>query len=137
MTTICCLRRLYRRFQAAFSAPFLFLLLALVLPPTPTDAKTASGDFQLSGVNSEAVLTSFAISPYGRGWLGVTLSSKEMYETEQSLKIHLFQDTQWSAFQKALLCTDRKKLAIETLNVEFHHQEQEGKQYEHYLRVPF
>ncbi len=130
MAASCCLRCVYRRFQAAFSAPFFFFLLALVLPPTRIDAKTVSGDFQLSGVNSEAVLTSFAISPYGRGWMGITLSSKEMYETEQSLKIHLFQDTQWSAFQKALLCTDRKKLAIETLNVEFHHSEHEEESYQ-------
>lgn len=52
-----------------------------------------------------------------------------MYETEQSLKVHLYKDTNWSKFQKELLCTDKRKHAEQTLNVEFHYHEHEDKKW--------
>jgi len=73
----------YRNWRFAFPA-LLLLVFSLQLPPT--HSKTVSGDVKLTGQYSEAVLASFAISPYGRGWMGITLSSKDMYETENTLK---------------------------------------------------
>ena len=89
-------------------------------------AKKVTGNVKLSGVNSEALLTKFAISPYGKGWMGITLQSVEMYETERFLKIHLYQDTNWTAFKRELTCKDKAQHAKQSVGVEFHYTETGG-----------
>ena len=101
---------------------FLLLPFSLVIP---TNAKTVSGDVRLSGQYSEAILTSFAISPYARGWMGISLNSKDVYDNEQDLKIHLYQDTNWSKFQKELLCSDKSKHSVASHRLEFRYNDKQ------------
>jgi hypothetical protein len=98
------------------------LLFSLVIP---TNAKTVSGDVRLSGQYSEAILTSFAISPHARGWMGISLNSKDMYDNEQALKIHLYQDTNWGKFQKELLCSDKSKHSVASHGLQFRFEDKE------------
>jgi hypothetical protein len=92
--------------------------LLLILPVT-IEARKTSGSFVLSGVNSEYVLGSFALSAYARGWIDITLASKDMYDHERSLKLHFFLDNDWSKFKKAQTCSDRIKLARQTMDISF------------------
>eukprot|EP00545_Synedropsis_sp_CCMP1620_P002627 CAMPEP_0119009404 /NCGR_PEP_ID=MMETSP1176-20130426/4339_1 /TAXON_ID=265551 /ORGANISM="Synedropsis recta cf, Strain CCMP1620" /LENGTH=509 /DNA_ID=CAMNT_0006961913 /DNA_START=70 /DNA_END=1599 /DNA_ORIENTATION=+ len=87
------------------------LLVVLLLQLQSTTARKKSGDFVLSGVNSEHVLGSFALSPHARGWFDLTLSSEKMYDNEQNLKLQFFTDENWSQFLKATTCDEKVKLA--------------------------
>lgn len=95
------------------------LLLLLLTLPLLAQAKKVSGDFRLNGVQSEKVLAKFALSPYARGSLNLTLSSPDMYENEQFLKLHLFMDTQWSKVRKAQLCQEKIQFTQKTIPVVF------------------
>lgn len=95
------------------------LLLSLLLLVSAADARQTSGNFVLSGVNSEQTLGSFALSPQARGWFDIMMSSKEMYANERNLKLHFFLDTNWSKFKKATTCDEKIKLAKETHNINF------------------
>ena len=82
-------------------------------------AKKVSGSFKLTGEHSEHVLTSFAVVPTGAR-LSVNLSTgKQMYEEEQYLRFHLFQDTDWPKFQKALTCEDRVRFTLQQQRITF------------------
>jgi hypothetical protein len=82
------------------------------------EAKKVSGDFQLSGVNTEIVLASFALLPSG-GRFEATLIAAHMYENERSLMVRAYRDTEWRKFLKEPLCTGKTKLAKETRSVTF------------------
>jgi len=76
------------------------------------EAKTTSGKFRLSGVNTEYVLGSFAISPRKMGTLKVEFKSKDPYDQNKDLFVRLFRDDKWSEFQKAPSCTEKVPLSI-------------------------
>lgn len=70
-------------------------------------AKTISGDFRLSGLDTEYVLGSFAVSPQKMGHMSVQFSSNESYELSKDVFVRLVKDDEWPKFQKAPSCTDK------------------------------
>lgn len=97
----------------------LTLITFLWVIPIMVEGRKKSGSFVLSGVNSEFTLASFALSGYAWGWMDLRLSSKDMYENERNLKLHLYTDENWSKFQKATTCEEKVKLARSTQSTNF------------------
>lgn len=91
----------------------LFLSFLLLLPWN-TEAKTTSGKFRLSGLNTEQILGSFAISANKIGHMKVVFKSKEPYQLNKDLTVRLYRDDQWKSYNKAPSCTD--KVPFATLN---------------------
>ena len=75
-------------------------------------AKTTSGKFRLSGVNTEYVLGSFAVSPRKMGTLKVEFKSKDPYDQNKEVFVRLFRDDKWSEYQKAPSCTEKIPLSL-------------------------
>ena len=96
----------------------LFLLLLLDTPATMM-AKKVSGDFKLSGVNSEKVLTSFAVRPEHGAKFELSLSASDMYETERFLKLRLFKDDAWTNHLKVMTCQDKIRHATHSIDIVF------------------
>jgi len=82
-------------------------------------AKKVSGKVKLSGVNTEHVLTKFAVSAYAKGNVEVRLISPTMYENEKRLRWHLYEDTDWPKWKRETLCTDKVRLAKRAFAVSF------------------
>jgi hypothetical protein len=97
----------------------LCILLVFLLIVSITESRRTSGEFVLSGVNSEHKLSSFALSPYARGWFDVTLSSPSMYENEQYLKLYFYTDANWNQVLRATTCEEKVKLAKESRPIRF------------------
>lgn len=81
------------------------------------DAKETSGKFKLSGLNTEYVLGSFAVSANKMGHLSVEFKSKEPYQLNKDFYVRLFRDDQWADYQKAPSCTDKVPFAISSEQV--------------------
>lgn len=92
-----------------------------------------SGDFKLSGLNTEFVLGSFAVSPKKVGHVSVTLTSKEPYSLNKDLFVRLIRDDKWSQFQKAPSCTEKVPFSIINEQV---NQEHKHKHYETEIAMP-
>ena len=71
-----------------------------------------SGKFRLSGLNTEYIMGSFAVSPNKMGHMKVVFKSKEPYQLNKDLYVRLFRDDQWSAYQKAPSCTEKVPYSI-------------------------
>mmetsp|Transcript_13829 Transcript_13829/g.32302 ORF Transcript_13829/g.32302 Transcript_13829/m.32302 type:complete len:485 (+) Transcript_13829:93-1547(+) len=71
------------------------------------EAKTTSGKFHLSGLDTEYVLGSFAVSARKMGTLKVEFKSKEPYDDNKDLFVRLFRDDKWSDYKKAPSCTEK------------------------------
>jgi len=84
------------------------------------DAKTVSGDFRLSGVNTEHVLATFAVDTEG-AIMTVEFKADKMYENEQALQLRIFRDSDWPAWLKSATCTDKIRKATQstTLSLEY------------------
>jgi Rhodopsin-like GPCR transmembrane domain len=93
--------------------PILLLIVSIA------ESRRTSGEFVLSGVNSEQTLSSFALSPYARGWFDVTLSSPTLYENEQNLKLYYFTDENWNQVLRATTCEEKVKLAKDSRPIRF------------------
>jgi len=76
------------------------------------EAKTISGKFRLSGIDTEYVLGSFAVSPRKMGTLRVGFKSKEPYDQNKDLFVRLIRDDNWSDFKKAPSCTEKTPYSI-------------------------
>jgi hypothetical protein len=74
--------------------------------------KVVSGDFKLSGLNTEYVLGSFAVSPKKVGHATVTFTSKDPYQMNKDLFVRLIRDDKWSSFLKAPSCTEKVPFSI-------------------------
>jgi hypothetical protein len=74
---------------------------------SPSLAKVVSGDFRLSGLNTEYVLGSFAISANKQGSMLVKLTSKAPYQMNKDVFVRLIRDDKWPDYQKAPSCTDK------------------------------
>ncbi|GKY98307.1 hypothetical protein MPSEU_000788300 [Mayamaea pseudoterrestris] len=96
----------------------LYLLLLLLLQIQLAESKAISGDFRLSGLKSEYVLSTFSVMPSG-GRVKLHLVSHGMYEDESHLKFRLYRDVEWPAYLQATTCMDRIKHAKITQNVSF------------------
>lgn len=114
------------------SGLILILFWAFALVPL-VDGKVTSGDFRLSGVETEKVLGSFAVSPNERGLIKVFFSSKEPYYNEQALKLRLFRDDKWPQYQKEPMCPDKAKLADQMFPV---NMEPKGGRFEFETTIP-
>lgn len=88
------------------------VLLACLLLPWTAESKTTSGKFRLSGLNTEYVLGSFAISANKVGHVKVVFKSKEPYQLNKDLNVRLYRDDQWKNYNKAPSCTDKMPFSI-------------------------
>ena len=88
--------------------------------------KTVSGDFRLSGLKSDYLLTSFAVVPEGAR-VQLTMTASSIYEQERFLKLRLYKDTEWAKFQGLQTCTDKIRLAQQSLQVGFDWTESQWK----------
>ena len=93
---------------------FVLLLLCPLI-----HSRKSSGDFVLSGVNSEKTLSSFALSPHARGWFDIILYCDSMYENEQNLRLYFFTDESWKKALQATTCEDKVGFAKETQRLSF------------------
>jgi len=101
-------------------------LLSLFLWLPLATSKTVSGDFRLSGVDSTAVLTTFAVVPDGAR-VKVNLTASHMYENERFLKLRLYRDVEWPKYLKSYVCVDRIRVAQHTQDISFSHNSQTNK----------
>lgn len=97
------------------------LLLSFLLC---TDAKVSSGNLLLTGENSVALLTKFAVSAEESGSLRLQLkinAERGMYVDERQLKITLFNDeaTSWTKAKKAVTCGDKLQFSKNSVPVVF------------------
>jgi hypothetical protein len=76
------------------------------------EAKTTSGKLRLSGLNTEHVLGSFAVSPRKMGTLTVEFKSKEPYDQNKDLYVRLIRDDKWNDFKKAPSCTEKVPFSL-------------------------
>lgn len=109
------------------------IVLLLALLPTLCSAKVISGDFRLSGLNTEYVLGSFAISPKKVGHVSLTFTSDRPYQMNKDLFVRLIRDDNWPAFQKAPSCTDKVPFSIINEQVS---QEHKHKTYQAEVAMP-
>jgi hypothetical protein len=96
-------------------------------------AKTTSGEFRLSGLNTEYVLGSFAVDAKHIGYMKMVLKARDPYQTNKDLNVRLFRDDKWSAYQKAPSCTD--KVPFSRINEPVTLQ-RKGKHYETVIAMP-
>lgn len=96
----------------------LLISVILLLLLHSSQAKKVSDDFKLSGVNTEYVVTSFAIAPVGAK-VKFTLTSPIPYDREVDLSFRIYRDDQWPKFNKLQLCTDKVRLAHKTFHIQF------------------
>jgi hypothetical protein len=82
-----------------------------------SSAKEISGDFRLSGLNTENVLGSFAISPKVRGAMKITFTSKDPYKDSRTVRIRMYKDDQWPAFKREPSCAEKVPHAIQSKQV--------------------
>lgn len=114
-------------------SPFLlFLVLVLSLLGLST-AKVVSGDFKLSGLNTEHVLGSFAVSANKLGHVAVTLKSKDPYQMNKDLYVRLYKDDAWPKYQKASSCTEKAPFSMTNERVSQH---KKGRHYEAEIAMP-
>lgn len=66
-----------------------------------------SNDFKLSGLNTEYVLGSFAVTAGKMGYMKVKLQSKDPYQLNKDLNVRLISDENWKKFEKEPSCTEK------------------------------
>jgi len=91
---------------------YLIWFFCLSLLFSSAGAKTISGDFKLSGLDTEYVLGAFAISPGKIGHMNVKFTSKEPYQLNKDLNVRLYRDDKWPAYQKAPSCTEKAPISM-------------------------
>ena len=96
------------------------ILLVLLLQSASLlcHAKVVSGNFKLSGVHTEIVLGSFAVTP-GGSRLKVRFTSPTPYDMESSLRLRMYRDTEWPEFSRRQLCTEKVQLAKQSAPLNF------------------
>jgi hypothetical protein len=92
------------------STMFLIAFLLLLQMSNTCSAKKISGNFQLSGRQTEVVLGSFAVIPTGARF-ELSMIAYGQYDTPDSVMVRAYRDTEWDIYQKELLCTDKTKHA--------------------------
>ena len=102
--------------------PLLFLsYLAILLSPdsVAVDAKVVSGDVRLDGVNTEATLTKFALSPGAVGKLTLRVTSPDAYPDQTELRLRMYTDSEWPTVRKAPTCEQKVRSARKSVPVIF------------------
>ena len=82
-------------------------LLLLSCKISHVHGKTTSGDFRLSGLNTEYVLGSFAISAKADGYMKITFLADSNYQHDARLRLRMYKDDKWPTFQKTPACVDK------------------------------
>ena len=93
-------------------APFISVVVLSSFLVGSCSAKVVSGDFKLSGVNTEFVLGSFAVSPKKVGHASITITSTDPYQMNKDLFVRLIRDDKWASFQKAPSCTEKVPFSV-------------------------
>lgn len=111
-----------------------FILSFLLCIVTIVDAKASSGDLLLTGENSVALLTKFAVSANESGFFQLQLkvdTEKGMYTDERQLKITFFKDenSSWPKAKKAATCAEKLRFAKNSHPVVFTSQQIDGKSF--------
>lgn len=84
---------------------------------TDVSSKTVSGDFRLSGLNTEYVLGSFAVSAKRMGYVVITFESKDPYTKAEDLFVRRVRDDQWADYTRAPSCTEKVAFSIQNETV--------------------
>ena len=113
---------------------FFLLLSILICILATTNAKVESGDTLLTGENSVALLTKFAVSASEVGHLSLQFkidTAVGMYTDERFLKVTLFNDQSksWPSAKKKTLCAEKLEYATDHHPVVFNNKVIDGKSY--------
>ena len=83
-------------------------------------AAKVSGDFKLSGSKTEVILGSYAALPKG-AYVQLDMVSDGPYPQPEGTTLYLraYRDTEWPLVKKQTLCTDKIKLALYEVPIEF------------------
>lgn len=105
--------------RKSWSLPLLLVsrLILLHVVVVVVNGKKISGDFKLSGVNTEVLLASFAVLPHSGAMVEATFSAPDRYESSQQLHVRAYRDTEWPAFLKEPLCTGKTELAKQSVPI--------------------
>mmetsp|Transcript_25104 Transcript_25104/g.55055 ORF Transcript_25104/g.55055 Transcript_25104/m.55055 type:complete len:508 (-) Transcript_25104:155-1678(-) len=76
------------------------------------EAKTTSARFRLSGLDTEYVLGSFAVSARKMGNVKVEFRSKEPYDGNMELFVRVFRDDKWSDYNTAASCSEKVPFSL-------------------------
>ncbi|KAL3786732.1 hypothetical protein HJC23_005295 [Cyclotella cryptica] len=95
------------------------LLISMLLLLTPADAKITSGFAHLSGAKTESTLVKFAVSPQSSVSIDINITSYGMYEDEQALRLHIYDDDDWTSVRREPLCSEKIKWADKSIPVVF------------------
>ena len=98
--------------------PLLLLISALLLC-IPAEAKIASGKAHLSGAKTESTLVKFAVSASSTVSIDVNITSYGMYEDEQALRLHIYDDDDWARVRREPLCSEKVKWAERAVPIVF------------------
>jgi len=101
--------------QRTLFAALIFIAICVI----SSKAKVVSGSAKLTGVNTEHVVTKFAVSPHGKGKVSVTLTTDTMYEDERHLKMYFFSDDVWPKVTHATTCAEKVRLANQASVISF------------------
>lgn len=97
----------------------------LLLPLQLTTAKTIENEFQLSQLNTEAVLGSFCVSPRKRGHLKFQLLYQndgepvKIKDEDLKFQLRLYRDDNWTSYETASGCIEKAAFAIYNHTVNF------------------
>lgn len=102
-----------------------FCLFVLLLAPLQCHAKTVSGDFRLTGADTEHVLGNFAVIANGSAVVRVNITSASMYVDERALSVFLFRDDKWPRYLQANMCSVKTRFAHERRAISFDYVQEE------------
>ena len=110
----------------------LFVLIAQAI--FLVDGKVSKGKVLLTGENSVALITKFAVSANQSGSFKMELkipTSAGMYTDERMLKVSLFNEEKdaWRNAKKKPLCSEKVRYASDHKQVVFNSKEMDGKQF--------
>ncbi|EED95857.1 predicted protein [Thalassiosira pseudonana CCMP1335] len=94
-------------------------LSILLLASAPVTAKISSGKAHLSGANTESTLIKFPVSASSSAKIDINLTSYGMYEDEQQLRLHVYDDEDWRKVTRTPLCTDKAQMALQAIPIVF------------------
>jgi len=103
----------------------LFASSLLLIPLQLTTAKTIENEFQLSQLNTEAVLGSFCVSKHKRGHLKFQLLYQhegepvKIKDEDLKFQLRLYRDDNWTSYQAASGCIEKEAFAIYNHTINF------------------
>ena len=109
---------------------FIQILLPWLSLLTITTARTTSGEFRLSGLNTEYVLGSFAVSAKSKGVAVIALASKDPYRDDRTVRMRLYKDDTWPQYLKEPSCMQKVPHAMQSEEVQLKQGLKQGSNYQ-------